>query len=139
MNQDTRVQVCTLCAAQFPVGSSHVCNPNRTVMWPSMSGREVDPNWKNWSPSEYLLGLSHERANQGFKRDMDALVWCDACVYVMPCGPSASMEMGYAKGAGKLVIVYVPDLREPDLMVKMADLVTNNFSDVLRAMEVLQS
>ena len=52
-------------------------------------------------------------------------------MYVMPCGPSASMEMGYAKGAGKIVIVYIPALREPDLMVKMADHITNDFSEVL--------
>jgi hypothetical protein len=45
---------------------------------------------------------------------------------VMPCGVSASWEAGWAKGAGKAVFVYVPGLREPDLMVKMADLVTDD-------------
>jgi hypothetical protein len=92
---------------------------------------EVDPNWKDWKPSEYIWGLKQPAAERGFKRDMDALKWCEACVYVMPCGPSASMEMGYAKGAGKIVIVYIPALREPDLMVKMADHITNDFSEVL--------
>jgi hypothetical protein len=90
------------------------------------SWREVDENWLNWTPEEYLTGLMHPRALQGFERDMKALDWCEACVYVMPCGPSASMEMGYARGAGKWVIVYVPALREPDLMVKMAHLITTS-------------
>jgi nucleoside 2-deoxyribosyltransferase len=94
------------------------------------SWREVDENWAKWTPGEYLAGLNHQCAERGFKRDMDALKKCDACVYVMPCGPSASMEMGYAVGAGKLVIAFIPALREPDLMVKMAHLVTNDFGEV---------
>lgn len=85
---------------------------------------EIDPNWKNWTPDEYLAGLDHPFAERGFGRDMGALKACDVCVYVMPCGPSASMEMGWACGARKKVIAYIPALREPDLMVKMADFVT---------------
>jgi hypothetical protein len=91
---------------------------------------EVDPDWKAWPSdiSKYLSGLSHPCAERGFDRDMTALRECEACVYVMPCGVSASWEAGWAKGAGKPVFVYVPGLREPDLMVKMADLVTNDLS-----------
>lgn len=95
------------------------------------SWSEVDEGWARWTPEKYLVGLDHSAANRGFKRDMDALKWCDACVMVMPCGPSASMEMGFAVGAGKIVAVYVPELREADLMVKMADLVSANL-DVVR-------
>ena len=94
------------------------------------SWREVDPNWQNWTPEEYRKGLEHICAERGFKRDMDALKWADACIMVMPCGPSASMEMGYAVGAGKLVAVYMPEIREPDLMVKMADLVTTRWESI---------
>lgn len=99
---------------------------------------EVDPAWKEWNPQEYLRGLLHSCAERGFKRDMDALRGCDVCVYVMPCGPSASMEMGWAKGAGKKVIVYVPSLREPDLMVKMADLLTVDIEQVCAYLKVLE-
>lgn len=91
---------------------------------------EVDPEWKSWTPQGYLIGLTHERANGGYKRDMDALRACDVCVFVMPCGVSASLEAGWAAGAGKLLIVYVPELREPELMVKMASLVTNSLDAV---------
>lgn len=91
---------------------------------------EVDPDWKDWTPQAYLKGLDHPCAERGFKRDMDALNWCEACVYVMPCGPSASMEMGYARGSGKPVVVYVPALREPDLMVKMASFITDDLDKV---------
>jgi len=94
------------------------------------SWREVDEGWQDWTPSEYLRGLTHSCAKRGFKRDMDALIACDACVYVMPCGPSASLELGWAIGKGKLGIVFIPKLREPDLMVKMAHLVTDDFLEV---------
>jgi NTP pyrophosphatase (non-canonical NTP hydrolase) len=92
----------------------------------------VDPEWKTWSDDvpRYLKGLQHPRAVEGFLRDMSALRSCDVCVMVMPCGPSASMEMGWATGAGKLVLVYMPAIREPDLMVKMADCVTDNFAEI---------
>ena len=96
------------------------------------SWREVDPDWENWPADveRYRRGLDHPRAVEGFSRDMDALKACDACVMVMPCGPSASMEMGWACGAKKLVAVYMPAIREPDLMVKMADLVTTQWTAI---------
>lgn len=84
-------------------------------------------DWQQWTIAEYLEALEHPRAEEGFRRDMNALEQCDICVMVMPCGPSASMEMGWACGANKEVYVYVPGLREPDLMVKMTDLVTADF------------
>lgn len=96
---------------------------------------EVDARWKEWGPKEYLIGLSHACAERGFNRDMRALEECDACVYVMPCGVSASLEAGWAKGAGKLLIVYVPELREPDLMIKMAHIVTDRLSGVRDALD----
>lgn len=85
------------------------------------SWKEIDEKWQDWTPEEYVDALSHPLAESGFKSDMDALRWCDLCLMVMPCGPSASMEMGWAAGNGKKVAIYIPALREPDLMIKMAD------------------
>lgn len=98
---------------------------------------EVDPDWLTWPGdiSKYLNGLTHPCAERGFSRDMKALSDCDACVYVMPCGVSASLEAGWAKGAGKLTICYVPGLREPDLMVKMMDLVTDDLGQVRKMLD----
>ena len=93
------------------------------------------PNWKNWVndiPS-YLSALEHPRAEEGFHRDMDALEKSDICVMVHPCGVSAAMETGWACGAKKDVYVYVPGLREPDLMVKMAGLVTDDLEFIRSA------
>ncbi len=97
------------------------------------SWSECDPNWQSWPDDipRYLAALQHHRAVEGFYRDMNALLACDVCLMVMPCGPSASMEMGWACGAGRLVIVYIPAMREPDLMVKMADYVGSDFQRIL--------
>jgi hypothetical protein len=100
---------------------------------------EVDPSWQEW-PSDvrrYLAGLMHPRAERGFNRDMTALRGADACVYVMPCGVSASLEAGWACGAGKPVFVYVPALLEPDLMVKIARLVTDDLNQIRHALRSL--
>lgn len=101
------------------------------------SWSEVDPEWQTWPEDvpRYLEGLRHLRAEEGFRRDMDALRQSDVCVMVMPCGPSASMEMGWACGADRFVAVYIPGMREPDLMVKMADLVTTNLDQVREAIK----
>jgi hypothetical protein len=95
------------------------------------SWRAVDERWKDWSPAEYLTGLNHPVAEHGFRLDLDALKAADLCVYVMPCGVSASLEAGYAIGAGKPTAAYVPGLREPDLMVKMADFITDDLVALL--------
>jgi hypothetical protein len=97
------------------------------------SWKEIDPvnDWQKWTPQQYIAALDHPRALEGFNRDMDALKSCDVCVFVMPCGPSASMEMGWAAGAGRKVVAYIPAMREPDLMVKMADVVTDDLAVVL--------
>jgi nucleoside 2-deoxyribosyltransferase len=91
---------------------------------------EVDPNWKDWTSEDYIDGLGHHAAVRGYNRDMKALRECDMCVYVMPCGVSASIEMGWAAGAGKPVVVYIPELREPDLMVKVTGLITTDIKRV---------
>lgn len=99
------------------------------------SWKEIDGDWNAWSPTEYLEALKHPLAERGFERDMGALKECEACVYVMPCGVSASMEMGWAVGAGKRTFVYIPFLREPDLMVKMAEIVTDDLSVIQAALK----
>jgi hypothetical protein len=98
--------------------------------------KSIDPEWKEWTPEAYVRALGHPLAVEGFNRDMDALKRAAVCIMVMPCGPSASMEMGWACGAGKLVAVFAPDIREPDLMVKMADLVTTRWESIVTWLSV---
>ncbi len=90
---------------------------------------EIDPEWKLWTPPRYREHLKHPIANAGFKSDMDALRWCDAVVAVQPFGRSASLELGWAAGAGKLTILLLAD-GEPELMVKMCDHICINMHEV---------
>ena len=76
------------------------------------------------SPEEYRSGLAHPIAKAGYANDIGALRWCEAVVYVMPCGRSASWEFGYAMGQGKLGYVVMLSDDEPDLMFSDAKLIT---------------
>jgi hypothetical protein len=92
----------------------------------------VDPDWQRW-PSDikrYLRGLEHPVAIAGYRRDMDALVRADACILVNPCGQSAHAELGFAAGAGKLTAAWCPEIREPDLMLKMAAHITDSWESI---------
>ena len=92
----------------------------------------VDPDWQSWPDDvpRYLRGLEHPYAVAGFKRDMDALKLADACILVNPCGQSAHAELGWAAGAGKLTAAWCPAIREPDLMLKMAGVVTASWDSI---------
>jgi hypothetical protein len=92
---------------------------------------EIDPNWRRWTPEQYLAGLNHQRAIEGFNRDMDALKRADICILVNPCGPSAYAELGWAAGAGKLTAAWCPQIREPDLMLKMAGFLTSEWGELV--------
>ncbi|HET7641771.1 MAG TPA: hypothetical protein VFK47_23870, partial [Ktedonobacteraceae bacterium] len=50
---------------------------------------EIDQNYKEWQPHQYIAALEHPLSDQGFTSDMGALHWCDTCVLVLPCGRSA--------------------------------------------------
>ena len=83
---------------------------------------EIDSKWTCWAPDEFVKGLQHPLAQNGFKKDMSALMNCDACVLVLPCGRSAHLELGWAAGAGKKTFILLDHpLSEPELMYKMAE------------------
>jgi nucleoside 2-deoxyribosyltransferase len=83
----------------------------------------IDPKWKEWDAQKFVESLQHPIAQDGFGKDMAALMDCDLCVLVMPCGRSAHLEAGYAVGAGKPTIILLQD-GEPELMYLMADTAT---------------
>lgn len=91
---------------------------------------EIDPDWRLWSPERYRDCLSNPIAEAGFTADMAALKWCDAVVAVQPFGRSASLELGWAAGNGKLTLLMLAD-GEPELMVKMCDHICIGMPEVL--------
>lgn len=84
------------------------------------SWRQIDPDWKNWSPAKYReLLLTSPIASHGFISDLRGMMWADVCVLLQPCGRSAHLEAGWMAGAGKRVIVLLAE-GEPELMVMLA-------------------
>ncbi len=81
---------------------------------------EIDPDWKQWTPQQFVAALNHPIAKDGFNSDKTALDWCDACVLVMPCGRSAHLELGYAIGANKRSVILLSD-GEPELMYGLSE------------------
>jgi len=93
---------------------------------------EIDEFWQDWLPDQYFDSLKHPLAVNGFRFDMDAMEWADACVLVMPCGRSAHLELGWFVGQGKRTcILHDPhDPVEPELMAKMCDAQFKSINEV---------
>jgi hypothetical protein len=99
------------------------------------SWAKVDPHWEVWDYSAYTKALSHPLCEQGFALDYSSMALCDSCVLVLPSGRSSHLEAGYFVGAGKTLVVYMPEMMEPDMMYKMADQITNNLADTVTFFE----
>ena len=98
---------------------------------------EIDSDWQTWNGASFISALASEQAERGFKLDMDALRWCDACVLVLPCGRSAHLELGWACGAGKRTITLLDGTgpNEPELMYKMLDAICLDIREVIEALK----
>lgn len=90
----------------------------------------IDPAWQRWTPQQYIKGLRHPVAEDGFEKDLAAMRWADAFVLVGPCGRSAHLELGWAVGSGKRTVALIAD-GEPELMLKMVDLITSDLGEAL--------
>lgn len=105
--------------------------------------RDVDPEWTPRSLNglvdvpRWRRMLAHPLAYRGFMLDLRALEWCDACVYVLPCGRSASWELGHAMGRGKPGIVLALEPVEPELMFSGAA-ICGSIPELLEALEVFR-
>ena len=93
---------------------------------------DIDPEAPQWSFAQYAQGLHHPLAERQFASDMEALEWADTCVLVLPCGRSAHTEAGWMAGHGRRVIVYIPEMQEPELMYKLFDAVTGSLDSLLK-------
>lgn len=98
------------------------------------SWSEIDPNWKEWSREEVRASLQHPIARRGFTYDATALRACDACVLVLPCNRSAHLEAGFVLGAGKPVVIYLPEPIEAELMYGLADTIAVSTKELTQAL-----
>jgi len=92
---------------------------------------EIDPEWQSWSPLQFRAALRHPIARDGYRKDMQALIDCDMCILVMPCGRSAHLEIGFASGAGKLTAILVEQEAEPELTYGMVGHVCVSLDELL--------
>lgn len=66
--------------------------------------------------------LDDHRTQKAFKEDKANINWADAVVMYLPCGRSAHLEAGYAKGQGKKLYIIGEFVKgEFDVMYGFAD------------------
>ena len=99
---------------------------------------EIDLAWKSWTSREYRQALDHPTACHSFYCNMAALKASTRLLLVLPCGRSAHLELGYAIGAGKETIIYMPEgqLFEAELMYKAAAHLCINMGEVLACLGI---
>jgi len=83
-------------------------------------------NLQDWTTDEYLAAIAHPIAVAGFESDITALARAYVCVLVQPSGRSAALELGYAAGMGKRCAVLLAPGQEPELMLKVAEYMTDS-------------
>lgn len=98
------------------------------------SWKQITPIPPPWSADETIAVLATQTAIDGFTLDFDAMRWADVIVMLQPCGRSAALELGWGAGVGKRTAVLMVDGQEPELMLKMADLLTDNLDELIRAL-----
>ncbi|MBZ2166991.1 nucleoside 2-deoxyribosyltransferase [Methanobacterium spitsbergense] len=79
--------------------------------------------------------MQDKRAQQAFKEDKSRIDWADTLICVLPCGLSAHMELGYAAGKGKKVIIYAPDGFAPgewEVMYGFAEGMTESLKEIYK-------
>lgn len=91
---------------------------------------DVDENAAGWTLGQYRVGLQHPLSEKQFSADREALEWADTCVLALPCGRSAHTEAGWMAGKGKKVIVYIPEMQEPELMYKLFDGIAGSLDEL---------
>jgi len=95
------------------------------------SWSEIDPNWTDWTVSQYRRNLNHDLATIGYNRDKAGMDGADTCILLLPCGRSAHTEAGFMKGQGKKVYALIPETIEPELMYKVFDKIFVNSYELI--------
>ena len=96
--------------------------------------KQVDESYEsqlNVLPGTYVQMLAHPLAQQGFKADLDAMRWADACVLDLPCGLSAHLEVGWFIGQWKLVVILLNGPLDPELMYLLANKIVTNHDELM--------
>jgi hypothetical protein len=96
--------------------------------------------WSGTTYPEHICELETDpHVAAAFKRDKDALDWCDVCVLILPCGKSAHLEAMYASARGKPVIIKfcVEEPLQPELMYRLLAVGTGGVRFVTNTAELI--
>lgn len=107
--------------------------PNNTgFRWTEVAMDSYNSETQLVDIDDYIQGIQHPRAVEGFASDFDAMEWADACVLVLPCGRSAHLELGWFVGQGKRTAILLdgPTVT-PELMYRMVDYISLSMFDLL--------
>lgn len=63
-------------------------------------------HFENIEDANVFSFLSLPEARKAFEEDKKWIDWADALLMLYPCGNSAHLEAGYAKGSGKRLYIY---------------------------------
>lgn len=86
------------------------------------------------APLDYLGALMSDTAEAAFVNDRVGIEWCDVLVMLQPCGNSAHLEAGYAKGRGKRVYMLLSGEQRPELMYLLADACYADLTSLLESL-----
>jgi hypothetical protein len=95
------------------------------------SWRAVDPDWQRWTAPQQIAALDHPVAQFSLALDYGGMQWANVCVMLQSCGRSAALELGWAIGAGKRTAVLMTDGQEPELMLRLAEVLTTSVDELL--------
>lgn len=92
---------------------------------------QIDSDWESWTPERMAEALENELTIDAYNIDMAAMEAADAFVYVLPCGRSASLELGWAAGRGKPTAIMFGDDNTPEVMYRLADRFCTTLQEVV--------
>lgn len=80
---------------------------------------------------EYLGGIGHLRAIEGFTCDFNAMHDATAMLLVLPCGKSAHLELGWAVGRRLPTAILLEDPMVPELMYRMVQYMSADVHSII--------
>ena len=112
-------------------------NPHLGPASKDFSWAECDVSWaskdrpKTVGAGQLISMLATMPAVKGLASDKAGLDWADTVIMLQPCGRSSALELGYGIGRGKDTMAYLVDGQEPELVIRMADILVRDYGSML--------
>jgi hypothetical protein len=104
-------------------------NPNG--MRSLFSWKDLNINVEQCTPYDLVSSLHRPQASHQYIPDILNLKKSDIYLLLLPAGNSSHIEMGYAYGLGKSIVIFSGIYLKPELFYSMADFITGDLSNLL--------